>query len=236
VIVATRVLVCGAALIVAGCGHEVAPTSDFSVPSSIPLPENFEARAEFGEVNLVWDAEDAVFSVIDGWYLYRAFGESLETLGSLRQLNEVPHQEHVWVDSSVEDGILYVYRIRSVTPAGVLSDPVTAMVRMDLTPPEPPGGLRADQVEDCDLNPGDCRGEPVVVVSWEPPPGEEFPIYSLFRLPPFPNFDRVEIRIGTSFADYLVEPLLSYRYWVTAVDQAGNVSAPSEVVVVQVQP
>jgi len=210
-----------------GCGHEVSPTRTYDNGGSIPSPENFTAVAEFGRVNLTWDAPPGVFSIIDGWFLDRAFGPSLGALEPFVRLNETPHQDQIYVDTHVEDGYYYVYRIRAVTPAGILSEPATTLVQVDLTPPLPPPGLAAVQ---------DRRdGQPFVRVSWESPPGEAYPTYLLFRLPPFPNFGSVDTPFN-AFEDFAVEPLITFRYWVIAVDEAKNQSDPTPVVSIQVQP
>ncbi|HZC66233.1 MAG TPA: hypothetical protein VE545_06650 [Candidatus Dormibacteraeota bacterium] len=140
-------------------------------------------------------------------------------------------------DSDFEFNQMYVYVVRSAgTAANALesgdSTPVVVSPR-DTFPPAAPVGLVA-----APLN-GDTAGSVVVDLSWSISPENDVAGYRVYRsetdgargepllpdLIPTPAFRDTAVQIGHK-----------YRYTVTAVDRAGNESAASATVIVEISP
>lgn len=140
-------------------------------------------------------------------------------------------------DSDFEFNQTYVYVVRSVsTAASALesgdSTPVTVSPR-DTFPPAAPVGLVAAQLS------GDTAGSAVVDLSWSISPENDIAGYRVYRSeadgahgqPLLPDL------IPTpAFRDTTVQTGHQYRYTVTAVDRAGNESAESTPVIVEIVP
>jgi hypothetical protein len=221
------------AAVLAGCGHEVGPTSEFRDAASIPVccVTDFTPGccdigvAAFSQgIVLSWTSEDSVFAFIDGWAVHRARGEAEPPDGAFRRLNTGLVQERQYVDGDVENEVVYWYRLTAVSPAGVESLPTRAvMARVDRTPPAPPTGLTA------------VAGPGGVALDWDVSPEPDRLHYNVFREPPVPaaGFGPVPADFP-SYLDNLIAGGTTYRYWVTAVDMGFNESAPSETVEVAV--
>jgi hypothetical protein len=140
-------------------------------------------------------------------------------------------------DSDFEFNQTYVYVVRSVaTAASTLesgdSTPVTVSPR-DTFPPAAPAGVVAAQLA------GDTAGSAVVDLSWSISPENDVAGYRVYRSeadgargqPLLPDL------IPTpAFRDTTVQAGHQYRYAVTAVDRAGNESAASTPVLVEITP
>lgn len=206
-----------------GCGHEVVPTEQYRDPSSLPQAEELVGFPTPVGVNIGWLADPAVFAVIDGWWIYRATGENLPPEDAYARITPAVFVESSFIDTNVEDGVLYWYRLTSVSPAGVEGLPTFPVsVRVDYTPPSPPTGLAASVLGGS------------VQLSWDAHP-ELLEHFNLYRVPPDPP--RIYGPLppdAPRFVDTGVAGGVAYRYWVTAVDPSLNESAPGETVSVTI--
>jgi hypothetical protein len=140
-------------------------------------------------------------------------------------------------DSDFEFNQTYVYVVRSVsTAASALEsgDSTAATVSpRDTFPPAAPVGLVAAQLA------GDTAGSAVVDLSWSISPENDVTGYRVYRSeadgargqPLLP-----ELIPTPAFRDTTVQTGHQYRYTVTAVDRAGNESAASTPVIVEIMP
>jgi len=216
----------------AGCGHDVEPTAGFGDPASIPLccatdPGAtccaLDAYPFVNGVALSWNSEDRIFAYIDGWVLYRAAGSAAPADTAFRRLNAGLILDRSYVDADVENDADYWYRLASVSPAGVESVPTAAVpVRVDMTPPGAPTGLRAAGV-----TPGEVH------LVWDPNPEPDLDHYNVSRDPELPPSVFFSVP-REEFLDRSVTPGATYRYWLRAVDHGLNVSAPGETLTVLV--
>ena len=215
-------------LLIWSCGHDVAPTSAFQNPDDIPLPANFLALPTQLGVQVTWEAEPSIFAIIDGWFLYRAVITEGTADTVFSALTEDIILDLRYDDDDVTSGTIYAYHIRSVTPAGLLSRPsFPSIVLVDFEPPSPPPGIEAEAVsgDSCDFPP--CA--PFVRITWSASPEADVATYNLFRLPPFSAGPLVNLPF-LQFEDFDIEPCITYRYYVTAIDLTENESAPSAAV------
>jgi len=217
--VALLLLAVGVLPLPVGCGHDVAPTGEFRDPASLPQAQDLLALSTPVGVNLGWTVDPSVFAIIDGWYIYRAEGETAPPDEAYRRINPDLFTESSYYDLNVEDGTQYWYRLTSVSPAGVEGVPTFPIaVRVDFTPPSPPTGLGIE-----------WTGRFVHLV-WDAHP-EDLEHFNVFRTPPEPPllFGPVPAT-QLEWFDGGVAAGATYRYWVTAVDRSLNESAPSETV------
>lgn len=216
--VATLAMACGS---LAGCGHSVTPTPDYSERESIPRVQDLFAFSVGGAIELVWDNEPEIFAYVDGFIIYRAAGDTAPQPEAYVRLNDELSLEEGYIDSDVEENTRYWYQITSLSPAGVESLPEgPASARVDRTPPAPPTGLAAN------------AGSTSVLLTWDPSPEPDLLHYNLFRIPPDPP--RVIGPLGApGFTDsFAIVPGDTLRYWVTAVDLSLNESDPGDTLVV----
>jgi hypothetical protein len=206
-----------------GCGHDVTATAEFRDPASLPMAEELTGFPTAVGVNLDWIVDPGVFAIIDGWNIYRAEGDLPPPAEAYKKINPGLFVESMYFDMNVVDGILYWYRLTSMSPAGVEglpTDPIA--VRVDFSPPSPPTGVQVEM----------SGGR--VHVYWDLHP-ERLVHFNVFRTPPEPAalFGPVPESLPEYF-DPGVVPGTTYRYWVTAVDLSLNESAASETVSVQI--
>jgi hypothetical protein len=140
-------------------------------------------------------------------------------------------------DSDFEFNQTYVYVVRSVASAASAlesgdSTPIAVSPR-DTFPPAAPVGLVAAQLA------GDTAGSAVVDLSWSISPENDVAGYRVYRSeadgvrgqPLLPDFLPTP-----AFRDATVQIGHKYRYSVTAVDRAGNESAESPPVIIEIIP
>ncbi len=140
-------------------------------------------------------------------------------------------------DTDFEFNQTYIYVVRSVANAANPlesgdSTPVAVSPR-DTFPPAAPVGLVAAQLA------GDTAGSAVVDLSWSISPENDVAGYRVYRSeadgargqPLLP-----ELIPTPAFRDTTVQTGHKYRYTVTAVDRAGNESAESTPVIVEIVP
>ncbi|NNF07358.1 MAG: hypothetical protein HKN21_11405 [Candidatus Eisenbacteria bacterium] len=211
------------ALVLSACGHNVDPSEDFKDPDQIPNVTNFEAVANLLGVKLTWISDPIDFAVIDGFYIYRAVVVGGEEPVFQRLTPEPYSESSEYQDQDVDDGTTYRYEIRAVTPAGVESNPTPPWtVRVDFTPPAPPTNLQTTE--------SGTPTNPTVLLSWDASPDTDVDLYRIFRLPPFPGTTLYVEWRPRLYEDIFVERTMMYRYYIQAVDIAGNVGPESEVV------
>jgi hypothetical protein len=210
------------------CGYSVSPRGGFEDPAAVPLPTDLGAFATQNGIEVTWIAEDEIFAVIEGWYLYRAAGEVAPLADAYRRLTPGILVEKAYNDRDIEDGVRYWYRITSVTPALVESLPSEAVsARVDFTAPLPPTNLRAA----VEVNPG---GGVEVRLHWDPVEDPELRHYNLYRNPADPLLPIITDLFQPAFVDIRVQRGERYVYRVTAVDEVFNESAPSDSVEVEI--
>lgn len=121
------------------------------------------------------------------------------------------------------ENTLYVY---GVDLYGNRSTTKTLTIKVDLTPPEPVRGLEAEQT-----------GPDQVTLAWKPSldkqPGSGMEKYEIYR-----NGVLIASVAAnqTSYVDYSIKPLTTYKYKVRAVDRAGNAGSFSEEAAVKTKP
>jgi hypothetical protein len=226
-----KLLAVSALIFLTACGHDVTPTEDFSKPESIPICCTSDgsdaccglAAYAFSQgIEVSWNSEGAIFTYIDGWLLYRATGDSAPPDSAYHPLFSTPYTYSQYRDALISDGVRYWYRLSSVSPAGIESLPsAPAVARADFTPPPAPSGLSAVVTGNG------------VELAWTPSSAGDLDHYNVFRAPDFPPFVFPQVS-APHYVDPNVVADSTYAYWVTAVDQGLNESAPSETVEVVV--
>jgi hypothetical protein len=139
-------------------------------------------------------------------------------------------------DADFRFGVTYVYTVRSVTPAeGKLlesSDSVPAVITpQDIYPPSVPQGLVAAVIA------GDATRPPEVDLSWSINPEPDLAGYHVYRSEQQETRGELvtpEVLLSPAYRDTSVQAGQRYWYRVTAVDRAGNESAPSAPVVADI--
>lgn len=149
------------------------------------------------------------------------------------------------VDTTAAMGHTYNYfaqRVRTVTlngqPLEIKSDPspVVTLVMRDTFPPKTPTGLETiSGVAAPDASVAGTPGNPYIDLSWEPNSEADLAGYRVYRQlarpdgsPQGPLARLTELPIAApAYRDVAVKPGQGYIYSVTAVDAAGNESAPS---------
>jgi hypothetical protein len=141
------------------------------------------------------------------------------------------------IDHTVEKGATYRYtaqRVRSVSLGGhaleirgIVSQPVTVVMR-DIFPPQPPSGLEA-------VPGGATAADRSIDLSWTPGSDADLAGYNVYRQD-IDSKDAAAGRatrlnatpvVGPAYRDQTAVAGRRYAYRVTAVDTAGNESAPS---------
>lgn len=203
-------------------------------PDRIPVPKGFRGEGGDAEALLDWEPDPALSrsGVVVGFRVYRAETPggpfqpaSYETVIPVTIDGKPP--EYLYVDSGLENGRPYWYRITSVNVLGYEGPPTPAIkvVPRDATPPPPPEELRASLLgTDAFLR-------------WRPVMAADLEGYRLYRsvaasgpwerIMPAKNEPLVP-RI--SFRDHGVREGDQFWYQVTAVDSSGNESLPSPAV------
>jgi hypothetical protein len=125
-----------------------------------------------------------------------------------------------WLDQTAEYGKAYTYLIQRVvgTAESELSEPLTVTAR-DTFPPAAPAGLRG------------VAATQTIELTWERNGEPDLAGYRVYRAAGDGAFVKVgDTSVLPAYSDKGVEPGKTYRYRITAVDTAGNESAPSTAV------
>ena len=139
-----------------------------------------------------------------------------------RAIAGAPGREYV--DSTVAFGERYTYRIQATAPAGdgaAESDisEAKSILYKDTFPPAPPTGLNA------------IPGVNSIELAWDINREPDFKAFQVYRALESGEFTRTgDLQPNPSFRDTAVVSGKRYRYRITAIDQAGNESAPGEIV------
>lgn len=140
-----------------------------------------------------------------------------------------------YTDDSIQPGQRYRYTVRAVAKMktgeveSADSSPVVVQVPVS-SRPQPPQGLEAIAVQE-------PKGSLEVDLSWAISGAGDLAGYNVYRSRQ-PSGHRVRLNrqllAAPAFRDVTVAPGVRYRYWVSAVNAAGDQSAPSAPVTVKV--
>ena len=194
-------------------------------------PADVRASSGDRQIALRWDppAQLTDGSPVDGEVRYlvlRGIGE-----GPMSLVTPEPVSSTTYTDTGLANDTEYRYAVRSVridpraVAAGIPSTAVAATPR-NTTPPGPPGDLVAVPF------PGTVR------LAWSPSPESTVALYAVYRTAPTGAFVRIGTTASgnTTFTDRTAQSGMTYRYAVTAIDNARqpNESARSVDVTVAV--
>ncbi len=218
----------------------------------VPVPiASVEARVTESAVELSWPAPAATAAgdpipTISGYRIYRSEihpSASPSPAPALPPGKQESHpallaasESNSYRDTSVVFDHTYVYTVRSVIQVegneleSSDSQPVTVIPR-DIFPPAAPQGLVAA------LLPGAAPGKVLVDLSWSINLETDLAGYRVYRSEQEGDRGKLvtsELLPTPAVRDTTVEPGHRYWYTVTAVDRAGNESAPSTPVAVDV--
>ena len=197
-----------------------------------PVPRDFSAEVTEEGVRLSWTPvrKENVAAGYSGDVLigYRIFRDAVTVDGETEYqlLDTIPsatREVGEFLDRSVEWGKRYAYRIRSTTEfrgesvEGFDSDAVEILAE-DRFPPAPPARLVA------------VGGPGRIDLSWDASPSADVAGYRIHRTrdgKEDPVLLPLEPQLSLTYTDTEVAAGAEYRYVVTAVDEAGNESPPS---------
>ena len=200
-----------------------------AIELSWPLPE-FPAAANSGET-------------VTSYHIYRGELDASSPAPTSNDVSQAkwksppillaPSLTNFYQDTLFDFGKIYVYQVRSLVIADgkpVESDDSTPAIvtPSDTFPPAAPQNLVVSEI------PGE-NGAVSVDLSWSINPENDLAGYRIYRSEQQDERGhslQTELLPSPSYRDVSVQP--SHRYWyvVTAVDRAGNESAPSEPVLV----
>jgi hypothetical protein len=220
----------------------------FSPPARVA---SIEARVTEPAIELSWAAVNRTsagdpLTVAVRYNIYRAELDAASTNlakpdvsqpnlnGKLQLLASQPEQ--TYSDKSFEFGKTYAYLVRSVIDGNNTSlesadsTPIIVTPR-DTFPPAAPQAISAAVL------PGETDNSPVVDLSWSINVEPDFAGYRVYRTEQPDTKGQLlttELLPTPAYRDTSVQP--SHRYWyvVTAVDRAGNESAPSPLALVEI--
>jgi hypothetical protein len=148
-------------------------------------------------------------------------------------LVDSPGQPSRTIDKTIRFGRIYEYRAQRVARvtidgqtvelAGPLSDPIRVEA-IDIFPPAVPSGLAAVATA------ADSTAGASIDLSWLAIPEADLAGYAVYRREGDGEWQRISSAqpiVGPAFHDFHVAPGHTYRYGVTAIDQAGHESARS---------
>ena len=176
----------------------------------LAMPTAFDASPAPDGVRLHWEAPG-----VSKFRIYRrAEGEQAPSELAMAEKSE-------YLDASIEYGKVYDYYVQSIqgdaeSDAANLAKPITPQ---DVFPPATPANVAAS------------TGVSAIEVSWERNTERDLKEYRVYRALGEGAFEKIAEGLeGPSYSDAKVESGKRYRYRITAVDQVGNESAPSQVV------
>jgi hypothetical protein len=177
-----------------------------------PTPSKVIAETTANGVRLTWQGGPAT---------YRVFRRDAPE-GQFAQVASVTVPE--WLDRQAEFGKTYDYVVQQVVQVGErlaeseLSAPLSVTPK-DKFPPAAPAGLRA------------VAAPQSIELAWDRNGEADLAGYRVYRATGDGAFERIsDLLLVPAFSDRKVEAGKSYRYEVSAVDQAGNESARSAAV------
>jgi len=188
-----------------------AAPADVTAPAT---PTALSAAGADGSVSLSWTG--GTDADLAGYRLYRAAGTTVTPGPATLVASSVTGTGYL--DTGLTNGTSYTYALVAVDKAGNASAPATVRATpADSAPPAAPAGLKAGV------------GDGKVTLSWTANRENDLAGYNVY---PAGSTTKLNAALVTG-ATYTVSGLdngTTYRYVVTAVDSAGNESAPSTVV------
>jgi hypothetical protein len=199
---------------VAGSGKQSTWSNFVVVPVVTPpeKPAGIELTATQDGVRITWQGRGTDFRV------FRKTGDEAYT-----QVASV--QTPSWTDTATEFGTRYGYEVQSIVKLGngkeaesELSDEASLVPR-DVFPPAVPKGVQGSSA------PGSIE------LNWERNTEGDLNGYRVYRAEGNGAMEKIaEVSVVPSYSDRKVEAGKTYRYSVSAVDQAGNESPRSATV------
>ena len=193
--------------------------SDRLLPEGPGAPSGLSAtvsEAQPSAVTLEW--EDSAESDISGYAVYFARNSS----GPFTRLAWlVP--DSGYTDIRTGDGATYYYAVSVINSWGAESpkSAIAGVDSLDVTPPEPPTGLR---LLSADRALGRARLE------WNVSSGDSIRGYRLYRQDgEGPSTPITALLFGARFEDWTLPTEGDFTYSVSAIDMAGNESGPSNI-------
>ena len=178
------------------------------VAPALATPANLKADAVAEGIQLSWDSPEKNFTI---------FRQGPGDAG-LVKLGTADHSPYV--DKAVEFGKAYRYAVQSSTAAAQseIAEMKAPLTPVDTFPPAVPRALVA------------VAGTQSVELVWDRDTEADLAGYRIYRDAGSGQFEKIgESKDTPSFSDKNVEKGKRYRYMVTAYDQLGNESKPSEV-------
>lgn len=194
--------------------------SDRLLPEGPGAPSGLSAAvsdAQPGVVTLEW--EDSFESDVSGYAVYIAKNSS----GPFTRLAWLLHDSS-HTDIRTGDGSTYYYAVSAINSLGAESpkSAVAEVDSLDVTPPQPPTGLR---LLSADRTAGRARLE------WNVSSGDAIRGYRLYRQDgEEPSTPITALLFGAGFEDWNLPAEGDFTYSVSAIDLAGNESSPSNIV------
>jgi fibronectin type 3 domain-containing protein len=189
-------------------GNESTPSADASAEIAPAQPGQPTATPGEGQITVSWPANSD--SDLDHYAVYRQASDgSWAAVGTSAATR--------WTDTAVQWGTTYTYRVTAVDgDGGESTASATASASPDdTTPPATP------------QQPLATAGEGQVTVSWPANTDTDLDHYTVYRQASDGSWPAVATSTTASWTDTAVQWGTTYTYRVTAVDRAGNESAPS---------
>ncbi|HEX4717383.1 MAG TPA: fibronectin type III domain-containing protein, partial [Thermoleophilaceae bacterium] len=194
------------------------PPTDTTAPSA---PGNLAAAGGNAQVSLAWDAATDDVGVTG----YRVYRQNADGTWPTTPTATTPAATRTFADSGRANGTTYTYRVTAIDAAGNESAPsatasATPQAPPDTTAPSAPGGLNAS------------AGNGTVALTWNAATDDTgvagYRVYRQNADGSWPTTATASTAAATrSFTDSGRTNGTTYTYRVTAIDAAGNESAPS---------
>ena len=193
--------------------------SDRLLPEGPGAPSGLTVAVSDTQPDVVTlDWKDSVESDVSGYAVYTARKSS----GPFTRLAWLL-PDSGYMDIRTGDGATYYYAVSVINSWG-LESPKSAVAEvesLDVTPPEPPTGLR---LLSADLTTGRARLE------WNASRGDAIRGYRLYRQDgDGPSTPITALLFGVRFEDWTLPTKGDFTYSVSAIDLAGNESGPSNI-------
>ncbi|RLE67006.1 MAG: hypothetical protein DRJ38_00100 [Thermoprotei archaeon] len=197
--------------------YPVASSQLDNPPGPPSAPTGLTATSEPGAIRLQWNANTE--ADLDGYIIYRDTSSPAST-------EYVKTSSTVFVDTNVEVGTTYYYRIKAYDRAGNLSDfssevsaspqPLSEGLDYPEGPPATPTGLIATP---------SIKG---IILEWDPNTEADLDHYVIYRGTSSSPTTEYARTASTIFVDNKVDYGTTYYYRIKAVDRVGNASDYSD--------
>lgn len=201
-------------------------------------PRNLGASGSAGAgVTLTWQPSD-VSRETKGYHVYRSAG----TDAAFVELTDDALEGTTYTDNSVSSGQTYYYGVTAEEFSGLESDELSNIMKVDVTQSGVSASLhRAQGLEGWDTTPpAQVSGFAMQQIApgqyrlyWQAPPDNDVRYYNIYYSvegTPSPSPQRLIAsapKNTTTYLDWLARTDATPYYAITAVDRAGNESAPS---------